>query len=41
MNARFGTYGEANRSLTGADVVGFTKVLATPLKIYYAVHEND
>jgi argininosuccinate synthase len=41
MNAKFGQYGEINKSFTGADVVGFTKVLANPLKIYYAVHEND
>ena len=41
MNAKFGQYGEVNKSFTGADVVGFTKVLANPLKIYYAVHEND
>jgi argininosuccinate synthase len=41
MNAKFGAYGEVNKSFTGADVIGFTKVLANPLKIYYAVHEND
>ena len=41
MNAKFGQYGEVNTSFTGADVVGFSKVLANPLKIYYAVHEND
>jgi argininosuccinate synthase len=41
MNAKFGAYGETNKSFTGADVTGFTKVLANPLKIYYAVHEND
>jgi argininosuccinate synthase len=41
MNAKFGTYGEASRSITGTDVIGFTKVLANPLKIYYAVHENN
>lgn len=41
MNSRFGTYGEINRSYTGADVTGFTKVLANPLKIYYGVNGND
>ena len=41
MNAKFGAYGETNKSFTGADVTGFTKVLANPLKIYYSVHEND
>ncbi|MDR3132633.1 MAG: argininosuccinate synthase [Prevotellaceae bacterium] len=41
MNAKFGAYGETNKSFSGADVTGFTKVLANPLKIYYSVHEND
>jgi argininosuccinate synthase len=41
MNAKFGAYGEENKSFTGADVIGFTKVMANPLKIYYSVHEND
>ena len=38
MSSKFGSYGEINRSYTGADVVGFTKVLANPLKIYYSVN---
>lgn len=41
MNSAFGEYGEMNKSFTGADVIGFTKVLANPLKIYYSVHKND
>ena len=41
MNNKFGEYGEANKSFTGRDVVGFTKVLANPLKIYYSVHNDD
>ncbi|OFY40055.1 MAG: argininosuccinate synthase [Bacteroidetes bacterium GWF2_40_14] len=41
MNSKFGDYGEANKSFTGQDVIGFTKVLANPLKIYYSVHKND
>ncbi len=40
MSSKFGTYGEINKSYTGADVVGFTKVLANPLKIYYAVNDE-
>lgn len=40
MNSAFGEYGEMNKSFTGADVIGFTKVLANPLKIYYSVHKN-
>jgi len=38
MNSRFGSYGEINKSYTGADVVGFTKVLANPLKIFYGIN---
>ncbi len=41
MKSRFGDYGEANRTLTAQDMVGFTKVLANPLKIYYSVHEEE
>jgi argininosuccinate synthase len=41
MSSKFGEYGEANKSFTGQDVVGFTKVLANPLKIYYSVHSDD
>lgn len=41
MSSRFGEYGESNKSFSGQDVVGFTKVLANPLKIYYTIHDND
>ncbi len=41
MNSKFGDYGEANKSFTGRDVVGFTKVLANPLKIYYSIHDEE
>ncbi len=44
MNSSFGDYGEINKSFSGRDVVGFTKVLANPLKIYYSlnkVEENE
>ncbi|HBG24353.1 MAG: argininosuccinate synthase [Bacteroidetes bacterium GWF2_41_61] len=41
MSSKFGEYGEANKSFTGQDVIGFTKVLANPLKIYYSVHKDD
>jgi len=39
MNGKFASYGEVNNSYTGRDVEGFTKVLANPLKIYYAVNK--
>ena len=38
MSSKFGAYGEVNKSYTGRDVVGFTKVIANPLKIYYSVN---
>lgn len=41
MSSKFGDYGEANKSFSGQDVIGFTKVLANPLKIYYSVHKDD
>ena len=40
MSSKFGEYGEINKSYTGRDVVGFTKVIANPLKIYYSLHNN-
>ncbi len=39
MSSKFGQYGEINKSYSGRDVVGFTKVIANPLKIYYGVNE--
>ncbi len=41
MSSKFGSYGEINKSYTGQDVVGFTKVLANPLKIYYSVNGSN
>ena len=41
MSSKFGSYGEINKSYTGTDVVGFTKVLANPLKIYYSVNNES
>ena len=40
MSAKFGAYGEVNKSYTGRDVIGFTKVIANPLKIYYSVNKK-
>lgn len=41
MSSKFGDYGEENKSFTTEDIVGFTKVLANPLKIYYSTHKDD
>ena len=40
MSSKFGAYGEVNKSYSGRDVIGFTKVIANPLKIYYSVNKN-
>jgi argininosuccinate synthase len=39
MNDRFGSYGEMNRSFTGDDVKGFTKIFGNQTAIYYQVNE--
>lgn len=39
MNPIFGEYGEVNKSFAGQDVIGFTKVISNPLKIYYTIHK--
>ena len=40
MNPEFGAYGEDNKSFTAQDVIGFTRVLANPLKIYYSLSDK-
>ncbi len=41
MSSKFGEYGEMNKSYTAQDVIGFTKVLANPLKIYYSLNDKS
>jgi len=41
MNSGFGDYGEKNKAWTSEDVVGFTKIYSTPLKIYHAIHKDE
>ena len=41
MSSKFGEYGEVNKSYTGRDVIGFTKVIANPLMIYYSVNNRN
>lgn len=41
MSSKFGAYGEVNKSYSGRDVIGFTKVIANPLKIYYSVNGSE
>lgn len=40
MSSKFGEYGEKNKSYTPQDIIGFTKVLANPLKIYYSLRDD-
>ncbi|MGJ7032396.1 argininosuccinate synthase [Niabella hirudinis] len=40
MNNAFGSYGEANRSFTGDDVKGFTRIFGNQTSIYHIIKEN-
>ena len=39
MNDQFGSYGEMNKTFTGDDVKGFTKIFGNQTAIYYQVNE--
>lgn len=39
MNDKFGAYGEMNKSFTGDDVKGFTKIFGNQTSIYYKVNQ--
>jgi argininosuccinate synthase len=41
MSAKFGSYGEMNKSWTGDDVKGFTKIFGNQTGIYYQVNNLD
>ena len=41
MNSKFGDYGEMNLNWSGQDVRGFTKVLATQIKLFHSVNKID
>ncbi|WP_018627818.1 argininosuccinate synthase [Niabella aurantiaca] len=40
MNNAFGSYGESNRSFTGDDVKGFTRIFGNQTSIYHQIKEN-
>lgn len=40
MNNAFGSYGEANRSFTGDDVKGFTRIFGNQTSIYHLIKEG-
>jgi argininosuccinate synthase len=41
MNDAFGSYGEMNRSFSGDDVKGFTKIFGNQTSIYYQVNQQQ
>ncbi|HRH12698.1 MAG TPA: argininosuccinate synthase, partial [Bacteroidia bacterium] len=41
MNDAFGSYGEMNKSFTGEDVKGFTKIFGNQTAIYFKVNEKQ
>ncbi len=41
MSSEFGEYGETSKAWTGDDIIGFTKVLSTSMKIYHTVNKED
>lgn len=41
MQSRFGSYGEENKTWNHEEAKGFIKLLSTPLKNYYSVHNNN
>ena len=41
VKTKFGEYGEMQKGWTADDAKGFIKVLSTPLRVYYANHEDE
>jgi argininosuccinate synthase len=41
MSAKFGSYGEMNRTWSGEDVKGFTKIFGNQASIYYQVNDEE
>lgn len=41
MNSAFGSYGEVNRSFTGDDVKGFTKIFGNQTSMYHLIREAN
>jgi len=41
MNAKFGDYGEMNKTWSGKDVKGFAKILSNQINIHKTVNSND
>jgi argininosuccinate synthase len=41
VKTKFGEYGEVQKGWTSDDAKGFIKVLSTPLRVYYANHQEE
>lgn len=41
MNPKFASYGEENRSWTGEEVKGFTRILSNPGKIFFTINPEE
>ena len=41
VKTKFGEYGETQKGWTAEDAKGFIKVLSTPLRVFYANHQED
>lgn len=41
LKSKLGEYGEMQRGWTADDAKGFIKVLSTPLRVYYGIHEDE
>jgi argininosuccinate synthase len=41
MSDAFGSYGEANKTWSGEDVKGFTKIFGNQVVMYNKIHETD
>lgn len=41
LKSKLGEYGEMQRGWTADDAKGFIKVLSTPLRVYYGIHDKE
>ena len=41
LKSKLGEYGEMQHGWTAEEAKGFIKVLSTPLRVYYGIHENE
>ena len=41
LKSKLGEYGEMQHGWTAEEAKGFIKVLSTPLRVYYGIHEDE